>query len=53
MCAFQLTAFIYVRRDVDSGGVVRDASFEVGVFLEIIWNIPVLLLCLILLQKIQ
>ena len=52
---FQLTAFIYIRRDVDGGGVVRDESFEVGVYLEVIWNISVLLFlsffCLIKLHK--
>lgn len=55
VCAFPLTAFIYIRRDVDGGRVVRDESFEVGVYLEIIWNISVLLslcfLCLIKLWK--
>lgn len=51
VCVFQLTAFIYVRGDVDGGGVVGDESFEVRVYLEIIWNISVLLLCLIKLHK--
>lgn len=50
-CVFQLTAFIYVCGDVDSSGVVRDESFEVGVNLEIIRNISVLLFCLIKLHK--
>lgn len=40
---FQLTAFVYVRRDVDGGGVIRDEPFEVGVCLEIVWNISVLI----------
>lgn len=53
VCVFQLTAFVYIRRDVDGGGVVRDESFEVGVYLEIIWKISVVLpwLCLIKLHK--
>lgn len=52
MHVFQLTAFIYIRRDVDGSGVVRDESFEVRVYLEIIWNISVLLsLCLVKLHK--
>ena len=52
-CVFQLTAFVYVRGDVDGGGVVRDESFEVGVYLEIIWKISVVLprLCLIKLHR--
>lgn len=36
---FLLTAFIYIRRDVDGGGVVGNESFEVRVYVEIIWNI--------------
>lgn len=51
----QLTAFVYIRRDVDGGGVIRDESLEVGVFLEVIGNISVPLflhfLCLINLYK--
>ena len=51
----QLTAFVYIRGDVDGGGIVRDESLEVGVFLKVIWNISVLLflqfLCLINLYK--
>lgn len=51
----QLTAFVYIRRDVDGGGVVRDQSLEVWVFLKVIWNISVPLflhfLCLINLYK--
>lgn len=37
----ELTSFEYVRGDVHGGGVVRDRSFEVGVHLEIVWNVPV------------
>lgn len=48
---FQLTAFIYVCGDVDGTRVVGDESSEVGVYLEIIRNIAVLLLCLIKLHK--
>jgi len=51
----QLTAFIYVCRDVDGGGVVRDEPLEVGVDLKIIGKISVFpsfdFLCLIKLQK--
>lgn len=55
MRVFKLTAFVYIRRDVDGGGVVRDESFEVGVYLKIVWKIPVLpslsVHCLIKLHK--
>ena len=54
-CVFELTAFVNIRRDVHSGGVVRDKSFEVRIHLEIIRKISVLppfyFFCLVKLQR--
>lgn len=38
-----LTALVYVRRDVDGGGVVGDEPLEGGVDLKIVRNVAVLL----------
>lgn len=38
-----LTAFVYVSGDVDGSGVVRDETFEVGVYFKVLWNEPVAL----------
>ena len=48
---FQLTALVYIRGDVDGGGVVGDEALEVGVDVEIIWDVAVLLLRLIQLRR--